>query len=83
MAQNKYLVNIPPKVWTILAAWFHVLVGGILTEYIVHHTTSIKALLGAGVAAVVPLIYRYVNPSDTFPAPNATLVATDESVKNG
>lgn len=83
MAQNKYLVNVPPKVWTILAAWFHVLVGGILTEYIVHHTTSIKALLGAGVAAVVPLIYRYVNPSDTFPAPNATLVATDESVKNG
>jgi hypothetical protein len=82
MANNKYLINVPPKVWTILAAWFHVLVGGILTEYIVHHTTSLKALAGAGVAAVVPLIYRYVNPSDTFPLPSATLVAADEAVKN-
>ena len=51
MAKNKYLINVPPKVWTIAAAWFHVLVGGILTEYIVHHTTSLKALAGAGVAA--------------------------------
>jgi hypothetical protein len=82
MANNKYLINVPPKVWTILAAWFHVLVGGILTEYIVHHTTSLKALAGAGVAAVVPLIYRYVNPSDTFPLPSATLVAADAAVKN-
>lgn len=81
MAQNKYLINVPTKVWTILAAWFHVLVGGILTEYIVHHTTSVKALLGAGVAAVVPLIYRYVNPSDTFPAPNKALIAADAAVK--
>ncbi len=81
MAQNKYLVNIPPKVWTVLAAWFHVLVGGILTEYIVHHTTSVKALVGAGVAAVVPLIYRYVNPSDTFPAPNKALIAADAAVQ--
>jgi len=82
MAKNKYLINVPPKVWTIAAAWFHVLVGGILTEYIVHHTTSLKALAGAGVAAVVPLIYRYVNPADTFPLPNHALVAADEAVKN-
>ena len=82
MAKNKYLINVPPKVWTIAAAWFHVLVGGILTEYIVHHTTSIKALVGAGVAAVVPLIYRYVNPNDTFPHPAAGLVAADNAVKN-
>lgn len=81
MAKNKYLINVPPKVWTILAAWFHVLVGGILTEYIVHQTTSIKALLGAGVAAVVPLVYRYVNPADTFPLPNKALIAADNAVK--
>jgi hypothetical protein len=81
MAQNKYLLNIPPKVWTVLAAWFHVLVGGVLTEYIMHHTTSLKALGGAGLAALVPVLYRYVNPSDTFPAPNKGLVAADAAVK--
>jgi hypothetical protein len=81
MAQNKYLLNIPPKVWTVLAAWFHVLVGGVLTEYIMHHTTSLKALGGAGLAALVPVLYRYVNPSDTFPAPNKALIAADAAVK--
>jgi hypothetical protein len=81
MAQNKYLLNIPPKVWTVLAAWFHVLVGGVLTEYIMHHTTSLKALGGAGLAALVPVLYRYVNPGDTFPAPNKALIAADAAVK--
>ena len=81
MAQNKYLLNIPPKVWTVLAAWFHVLVGGVLTEYIMHHTTSLKALGGAGLAALVPVLYRYINPSDTFPAPNKALIAADAAVK--
>jgi len=81
MAQNKYLLNVPPKVWTVLAAWFHVLVGGVLTEYIMHHTTSLKALGGAGLAALVPVLYRYVNPGDTFPAPNKALIAADNAVK--
>jgi hypothetical protein len=81
MAQNKYLLNVPPKVWTVLAAWFHVLVGGVLTEYIMHHTTSLKALGGAGLAALVPVLYRYVNPGDTFPAPNKALIAADAAVK--
>jgi hypothetical protein len=81
MAQNKYLLNIPPKVWTVLAAWFHVLVGGVLTEYIMHHSTSLKALGGAGLAALVPVLYRYVNPGDTFPAPNKALIAADAAVK--
>ena len=81
MAQNKYLLNIPPKVWTVLAAWFHVLVGGVLTEYIMHHTTSLKSLGGAGLAALVPVLYRYINPSDTFPAPNKALIAADAAVK--
>lgn len=78
---NKYLVNVPPKVWTIVSAWFHVFVGGVLTEYIMRHTTSPKGLLSAGIAALVPIIYRYVNPSDTFPLPAAALVAADASVK--
>lgn len=82
MAQNKYLVNVPPKVWTVAAAWFHVVVGGVLTEYIMHHTTSLKALGAAGLSALAPLVYRYVNPADTFPHPSTVLVAADEAVKN-
>lgn len=81
MAQNKYLVNVPPKVWTVLGFWLHVVAGGVLTEYIVHHTTSIKALGGAALAALAPVLYRYVNPGDTFPLPAAALVAADASVK--
>jgi len=82
MASNKYLVNIPPKVWTVLGFWFHVAAGGVLTEYIVHHTTSFKALGGAALAALAPVLYRYFNPADTFPVPSKSLAAADEAVKN-
>jgi hypothetical protein len=80
MAQNKYLVNVPPKVWTVLGFWLHVAAGGVLTEYIVHHTTSFKALGGAALAALAPVLYRYINPGDTFPAPNSALIAADAHV---
>jgi hypothetical protein len=81
MASKKYLINISPKVWTIVAAWFHVFIGAVIAEYILHHETSIKGLGGAGIAALAPLIYRYVNPADTFPLPNKALVAADKAVK--
>ena len=80
---NRYLVNVSPKVWTVISMWFHVFVGGALTEYIVHHTTSVKGLLGAGIAAVVPVMYRYVNPTDSVPAPNPGLIAANDKVTNG
>ena len=81
MASNRYLVNVPPKVWTVVGFWSHVAAGGVLTEYIVHHTTSIKALGGAALAALAPVLYRYVNPGDTFPMPSKALVAADTAVK--
>lgn len=81
MASNRYLVNVPPKVWTVFGFWTHVATGGVLTEYIVHHTTSIKALGGAALAALAPVLYRYFNPGDNFPAPSTTLVAVDAAVK--
>jgi hypothetical protein len=81
MASNRYLVNVPPKVWTVFGFWTHVAAGGVLTEYIVHHTTSIKALGGAALAALAPVLYRYFNPGDNFPAPSTTLVAADAAVK--
>jgi hypothetical protein len=61
--------------------WTHIAAGGVLTEYIVHHTTSFKALGGAALAALAPVLYRYFNPGDTFPAPNPELVAADARVQ--
>jgi hypothetical protein len=81
MTKPKYLLNISPKVWTIVSAWFHVFIGAILAEYILHQETSIKGLWGAGLAALAPLVYRYVNPADTFPLPNKGLIAADNAVK--
>lgn len=82
MASNKYLINVPPKVWTVLGFYLHVAVGGVLTEYIVHHTTSLKALSGAALAALAPVLYRYFNPADTFPLPSIGLSAADNAVKD-
>ena len=81
MASNRYLVNVPPKVWTVFGFWTHVAAGGVLTEYIVHHTTSIKALGGAALAALAPVLYRYLNPGDSFPAVNPGLAAADTAVR--
>lgn len=81
MAQQKYLINIPPKAWTILRNWFHIFIGGVLTEAYLHHTTSLKILFSAGLAAVLPLVYRYFDPSDSFPHPSPVLVAADAAVK--
>ena len=77
---NKYLFNVSPKVWTVLSQWSHIFVGAVIAEYLLHHTTSVKALLSAGGAAILPLIYRWANPADQFPAPSKALVAADASV---
>ena len=67
--------------WTVLSFWFHVFIGGVMTEYVLHHNTNWKSLASAGGAALLPVVYRYFNPSDTFPAPNPGLVAADATVK--
>jgi hypothetical protein len=80
MAQ-KYLFNIPPRTWTIITFWFHVFIGGVMTEYVIHHNTNLRSLLSAGSAALLPVAYRYMNPGDTFPIPNEGLIAADAAVK--
>mgnify|MGYP003346833420 FL=1 len=80
---NRYLINISPKVWTIISFWFHVFIGGVMTEYVLHHTTNWKSLASAGGAALLPVVYRYFNPADPFPVANAGLVAATEKVNNG
>ena len=67
--------------WTVVGFWSHVAAGGVLTEYIVHHTTSVKALGGAALAALAPVLYRYFNPGDNFPAASSTLIAADAAVQ--
>ena len=81
MAQNKYLFNIPPKVWTVLSQWAHIFVGAMTLQYTIHHTTAVSTLLKAGGCSLIPLIFRWANPSDSFPAPNLGLVAADKAVK--
>jgi len=81
MAQNKYLFNIPPKVWTVLSQWAHIFVGAMTLQYTIHHTTDVPTLLKAGGCSLIPLIYRWANPSDSFPAPAPGLVAADAAVK--
>lgn len=77
----KYRINISTRLWTIFSYWINIVGAGVLTEYIVHHTTSLKALAGAAIAAIAPVFYRYFNPADTFPEPSPALTAADDFVK--
>jgi len=79
--KRRYLINIPPKVWTVVSFWAHVFAGGCITEFYLHHSTSWKAIIGAGGAALLPVFYRYFNPGDNFPMPNPALQAADAAVK--
>jgi len=81
MNSIKYRINISTRIWTIFSYWINIVGAGVLTEYIVHRTTSLKALGGAALAAIAPVFYRYFNPADTFPEPNPALVVADNYVK--
>ena len=61
--------NLTKKAWVIFSFWFNVAVGGVLTEFILHRTTSIESLGSAALAACLPCFFRYFNPSDPFPEP--------------
>ena len=78
---TKYRINISVRLWTMFSYWINIVGAGVLTEYIVHRTTSLKALAGAAIAAVAPVFYRYFNPADTFPAPNSALEIADKHVR--
>ena len=72
-------MNISPKVWTILGTYARAFVAAMCSSYMLGNT-SVKALFAAGMAAVVPVILRWANPVDTFPAPGKGLKAADDKV---
>ena len=58
-------------VQTIAGTWVRAFIAAMCASYI-SGNTSIKALVAAGFAAVVPVILRWANPKDNFPEPNYT-----------
>lgn len=54
------------KVTTIAGTWTRAFIAAMIASYI-SGNTSVKALVAAGVAAVAPVILRYLNPNDAFP----------------
>ena len=62
------MMTISPKVWTVLGTYSRAFIAAVITQYSLG-STSIKALFAAGLASIVPVILRWANPGDQFPAP--------------
>jgi hypothetical protein len=67
-------MNISPKVWTILGTYSRAFIAAIVTQYTLGNT-SIKSLFAAGAASVIPVILRWANPGDQFPAAQPSVKA--------
>jgi len=67
-------MNISPKVWTVLGTYSRAFIAAVVSSYMLGNT-SVKALFAAGGAAVLPVILRWANPGDQFPAPQASVKA--------
>ena len=67
-------MTISPKVWTVLGTYSRAFIAAVVTSYSLGNT-SVKALFAAGASAVIPVILRWANPGDQFPAPQASVKA--------
>jgi hypothetical protein len=67
-------MNISPKVWTVLGTYSRAFIAAVVAQYTLGNT-SVKALFAAGAASVIPVILRWANPGDQFPAPQASVKA--------
>jgi hypothetical protein len=67
-------MNISPKVWTVLGTYARAFVAAVVAAYTMGHT-GVKDLFAAGAASVIPVILRWANPGDQFPAPQASVKA--------
>ena len=65
--------NISPKVYTILGTYSRAFIAAMCASYMMGNT-SIKALFAAGMSAIIPVILRWANPVDQFPAPMKSVV---------
>lgn len=61
-------MNISPKVYTILGTYARAFIAAVVTSYTLGNT-SVKALFAAGASAIIPVVLRWANPKDNFPAP--------------
>lgn len=59
--------NVSPKVYTILGTYARAFIAAVTAQYMLGNT-SIKALFAAGMSAILPVILRWANPGDQFPA---------------
>jgi len=67
-------MNISPKVWTVLGTYARAFIASMAASYMMGHT-SIKALFASGLASILPVILRWANPGDQFPAPQPSTKA--------
>ena len=72
-------MNISPKVWTVLGTYSRAFIAAVVASYATGNT-SIKALFAAGAASVIPVILRWANPGDQFPAPQPSTKAAANAV---
>jgi hypothetical protein len=47
-------------------SWARAFLASVIAFYLATGTTSVKALAGAGLASVLPPMYRYLNPKDSL-----------------
>jgi hypothetical protein len=59
--------NVSPKLYTILGTYARAFIAAVVAQYLLGNT-SVKALFAAGMSAVLPVILRWANPGDQFPA---------------
>ena len=67
---NKF--SISPKVYTVLGTYARAFVAAVVAQYTMGNT-SVKALFASGMASVIPVILRWANPADQFPAPQPSI----------
>lgn len=72
-------MNISPKFYTILGTYSRAFIAAVVTSYTMGNT-SVKALFAAGLASIIPVILRWANPGDQFPAPQPSSKAAAKVV---
>jgi|APCry1669188910_1035180.scaffolds.fasta_scaffold27910_3 hypothetical protein len=65
--------NISPKVYTVLGTYARAFIAAVVAAYTMGHT-GVKELFAAGAASIIPVILRWANPADQFPAPQPSVV---------
>jgi len=74
---NKFFIS--PKVYTVLGTYARAFVAAVVAQYTMGNT-SVKALFASGMASIIPVILRWANPADQFPAASKPLLKAASEV---